>query len=230
MTRYTRQEWGAARANGNAGALVPDQVEGIALHWPGMATRRRGFDQVAQSLRAWQRFHIATQGWSDIAYQEAVDQDGNVYVLRGFGTRSGANGNTDLNGRFGALLLVLGPAEEPTAAMVQAVHRRVEAFRDKYPGARRIVGHGSIRPGGTECPGRAANRLIANGAFAPPRVVSNHVTRARTYLGDVLDLLTDAAAQLDQVPADRREARLGASQARTIRADVSQLLERLPRT
>lgn len=230
MTRYTRKEWGAARPNGNAGAMDPGRVEGLALHWPGMATPRRGFDQVARALRAWQRYHMGAQGWSDIAYQEAVDQDGNVYVLRGFDTRSGANGNVDLNDRFGALLLILGPGEEPTAAMVQAVRRRREAFRDKYPGGRRIVGHGTIRPGGTACPGPAVNRLIGAGAFASQRQVANHVTKAREHLGDVLDLLTDAAGLLDQVPAERRAARLGAGQARAIRADVTRLLERLPRT
>lgn len=233
MTRYSRADWGAAPPRGGPGALDKGRVEGLAFHWPGMATPRRGRAQVAQALRAWQRYHQGTHGWSDIAYQEAWDQDGNVWTLRGFGTQSGANGNTDLNERFGAVLLVLAPGEAPSPAMLETGRRRVATFRKRYPGARRLVGHGQIRPGGTACPGPHVLAALRAGAFEPAAAtieVDNNVTQARHKLGKVLDLFTDAARLLDATPMDRKAAQHGADRCRALRADVEALLERLPRT
>lgn len=174
MTFYTRSDWGARPANGGPGNLSPVRVEGIAFHWPAMSKPLRGFDEVSAALRGWQDFHMDGRGWSDIAYQEAFDQEGNVYSLRGLTTQSGANGDTDVNQRFGAFLLILAPGEKPSGAMVRAVRDRVEAFRARYPRAKRLVGHGDIRPEPTSCPGPAAIRLIRKGAFEP-----KDVTRGR---------------------------------------------------
>lgn len=167
MTFYTRSDWGARRANGGPGALSPVRVEGVALHWPAMSKPLRGFDEVSAALRGWQDYHMDGHGWSDIAYQEAFDQDGNVYSLRGLTTQSGANGNQDVNERYGAFLLIVGPGEKPSGAMVRAVQDRVEAFRARFPQGKKIVGHGDIRPDGTACPGPAVNALIRKGVFEP---------------------------------------------------------------
>jgi len=228
MTTYQRKDWGAVPATPGPGRLNPADVVGIALHWPGMATPRHTRAEVAQSLRAWQRFHMGTHGWSDIAYQEAVDQAGNVWVLRGLTTQSGANGNRALNEAYGALLLVLAPGETPSKAMVEAVQSRVAAFRRLYPHATRVVGHGAIRPDPTACPGPAVNRLLAAHAFTPPAHVHNHVTDAREDLDKARDLLTSAAGALAKTPASRKVAHQGADRARAIRADITALLERLP--
>jgi hypothetical protein len=122
---------------------------------------------VKAALRSWQDFHIDGRGWSDIAYQVAVDQAGNRYELRGLRTQSGANGDTDVNQRFGAVLLVLAPGEQPTAAMIREVRAVVTDFRKLFPDAHRIVGHGQIRPEPTACPGPAAQKAINAGTFEP---------------------------------------------------------------
>lgn len=165
MTYYERRQWGAA-ANRGRRRLDPDQVEGIALHWPGDKIKRHNIFDVGFALRTWQQSHFA-KDWSDIAYQEAIDQDGNVYRLRGLRFRSAANGDEDVNDRFGALLLVLAIGEKPSDAMIRAVRRRVKRHQDLFPRSRRIEPHSAVRPAGTDCPGDHVRRLIKEGAFRP---------------------------------------------------------------
>jgi hypothetical protein len=167
MTRYSRAEWGARSSRGGPGNLTPSRVEGIALHWPAMSRPLRGFQTVAAALRGWQNYHMDGQGWSDIGYQLAVDQDGNRYDLRGIATQSGANGDTDVNERFGAVLLILAPGEEPTGAMVTEVRNVIADHRRLFPHSRRIVGHSDIRPEATACPGPAVTRGLRAGVFNP---------------------------------------------------------------
>ena len=166
MTFYPRRTWGARPTRG-ATRLNRTQVKGIAFHWPAMAKPLTNPAAVMAALRGWQIFHMDTRKWADIAYQLAFDQDGNVYQLRGIGNRSGANGDTATNSEYGAFLLVLAPGEEPSDRMVKAVRRRVPGFRRMYPRAVDLVGHGEIRPGGTECPGPAVRRCLAEDAFEP---------------------------------------------------------------
>lgn len=166
MTHYTR---------GNAGLrpprerydLDPDQVQGIALHWPGSAARLRTPAQVFAALRSWQAYHMDGKGWSDIAYQVAIDQAGNSYVLRGHKHRSGANGDDDLNRRYGALLLVVAEGETPTAKLLETARSQIARHRHIYPASTEIVGHRDIRPEPTACPGPLLERLIKQGRFEP---------------------------------------------------------------
>ena len=165
----TRSAWGARPAKPGPGRLDPHRVEGFCLHWPGMAKPLRGIAAVSTALRGWQTFHMDTKDWSDIAYNVAVDQDGHQYRLRGIANQSGANGNEDLNERYVAILLVLAPGEQPTAEMVKTVRNIIRRGRRRYPRAQRLIGHGQIRPGGTQCPGHVVLEHIARGTFDPTR-------------------------------------------------------------
>ncbi|HTW15129.1 MAG TPA: N-acetylmuramoyl-L-alanine amidase [Nocardioides sp.] len=167
MTYYGRRAWGARPAKGGPGRADVDDVEGIVLHWPAITKKVRGVESVKRALRGWQDYHMDDRGWSDIAYQEAIDQDGNVYGLRNLHTQPGANGDTSANQRYGALLLILAPGEEPTPAMIRAVRRRVKRHRVIAPKARRIRGHSEVRPEPTSCPGPIVQRLIRAGTFDP---------------------------------------------------------------
>lgn len=166
MTTITRAQWGA-RPAAKAEPLDAAAVVGLAFHWPGMKTPRRGVDAVSRALRAWQRYHMDTLGWRDIAYQVAVDQDGNRYILRGLDGQSGANGNQDVNRRFGAVLLVLAPGEEPSEAMIREVQAVVRDHRALFPKSSLLVGHQDVRPEPTGCPGPAVMALLSEGAFVP---------------------------------------------------------------
>ncbi len=166
MAFYPRRAWGARKRRRHPGTLNRQAVIGTALHWPAMGTTpAKNPADVRRRLRGWQAYHMDTHGWSDIAYQQAVDQWGHRYRLRGFRHRSAANGNAGLNLTYCAILLVLAEGEEPSKKMIRATNRVLRRHRKRYPNHRLIVGHGAIRPGGTACPGPAVNRLIETGVI-----------------------------------------------------------------
>lgn len=167
MTTYTRADWQARPAGAGPGPLAARDVIGLAFHWPAMAKPVRGFAAVAAALRAWQDYHMDDRGWSDIAYQVAVDQDGNRWILRGLDTQSAANGDRDVNDDFGAVLLILAPGEEPSPKMVREVRRVVVDHRQLFPRSDVLVGHNEIRAEGTACPGAIVQRHLEQGTFEP---------------------------------------------------------------
>lgn len=163
--RFTRKDWGARARRHEPGRLVPDEVDGVALHWPAMGKVLTGIPAVMASLRSWQDYHMDTHGWSDIAYQEAVDQWGNFYALRGLRNRSAANGNTTTNGTYGAILLVLAAGEHPSPQMIETVRRRIARHRLLFLNSTKIVGHGDLKS--TTCPGPIVQAMIDDGRFDP---------------------------------------------------------------
>jgi hypothetical protein len=164
---FSREEWGARPPEPGPGYLTVNRVRGIALHWPAMSGRLTTTRAVKSALRNWQAYHMDTHGWSDIAYQIAIDQRGNRYKLRGLWRQSAANGDTDVNEEFGAILLVVGPGEPLTDALINATRRAVADHRDRFPNSRLIVPHSQIRPGGTSCPGDMVRAHIARDTFEP---------------------------------------------------------------
>jgi hypothetical protein len=172
MTVYLpRSAWGARPSKGPTN-LSSAKLVGTALHWPGMGdTQVITKDQVARRLRGWQDYHMDPEpkghGWSDIAYQIAVDQAGRVWTLRGLTTRSAANGDAEVNLAYGAILLIVGSGEAPTTALVESTRNVIADFRRLYPRATRIRPHSAVRPDPTDCPGNPVRTLIDAGAFEP---------------------------------------------------------------
>lgn len=171
-TYEPRSAWNARPARGST-ALAPSTVVGEALHWPGTtkpinAVGAAGKARVASALRGWQNYHMDDRGWSDIAYQIAVDQVGRAWTLRGLNIRSGANGDANVNRLYGAFLLVLAPGEEPSAAMKATVQNVIRDFRAHMPKASATPkGHKDVRVAGTDCPGPLAYAAIKRGDFTP---------------------------------------------------------------
>jgi hypothetical protein len=205
-TYLPRSAWGARPRNGGGRSLSTARVEGEALHWPGMSSRidatgDAGARRVASALRGWQDYHMDVRGWSDIAYMVAIDQAGRAWTLRGLNVQSGANGNEDVNERFGAFLLVLGPGEEPTAAMKATVRAVIMDFRALFPrAAPKPKGHRDVRPEGTDCPGDRAYAAIQRGDFTPGIKTEDddvaEITPAQmSELGRAFAAAADAAAR-----------------------------------
>lgn len=168
MTVYLPRSAWNARASRGPSRLNAAGLLGIALHYPGMGNRHLlAQADVAHALRGWQDYHMDDRGWSDIAYQAAVDQAGRVWTLRGLTTRSGANGDAYVNAQYGALLLVVGDNETPTAAMIASVREVIRDFRRSYPKAVQIKPHSKVRPTPTSCPGNAVRSLIVLDRFEP---------------------------------------------------------------
>lgn len=167
MTHFDRSEWGARAAEPGPGLLTPARVRGIALHWPATPTRLDTVPEVKAALRGWQDYHMDGRGWSDIAYQLAVDQLGNSYGLRGLRYRSAANGGTLVNQTYGAMLLVLAPGEAPSPELIATARRFIGGHQQLFTRSRLIVGHGDIRPEPTACPGPLVTQAIRAGRFTP---------------------------------------------------------------
>jgi hypothetical protein len=170
MVQYLpRSAWNARPPNSGPGNLTVSRVQGAVIHWPGTGSTSVIHSQaaVASALRGWQNFHMDDRGWSDIAYQIAVDQSGRAWTLRGLRTQSGANGNNDVNERYGAILLVLVTGEQPTAAMKATTRGVIADFRKLYPRGTAILPHSAVRPDPTDCPGPAARAAISRGEFNP---------------------------------------------------------------
>jgi hypothetical protein len=218
MTEWiTRAQIGLRPRNGGGVALKVANVDGYALHWPGMAkpidaTGDAGFRRVCSALRGWQAYHMDTRGWSDIAYQAAVDQAGRKYSLRGLNIQSGANGDQDVNVRFGAILLVLAPGEKPSAAMIATAKEVAGEFCRRFTGARKKpYGHQDVRPRNssgektTDCPGPAAEAAINAGTFTPGTTTPTEDTLSQAEVQQITTAIaameTDLKTGIDGVAA-----------------------------
>ena len=62
-------------------------------------------------VRSIQAFHMDTRGWNDIAYNGVVCPHGDVFEGRGPGLRSGANGDSNVNGTHYALCYLGGEGD-----------------------------------------------------------------------------------------------------------------------
>lgn len=167
-----RTAWNARPANPGPGDLTVSRVEGAVIHWPGMGTARKATQaEVASALRGWQNYHMDDRGWSDIAYQVAVDQAGRAWTLRGLRTQSGANGNNAANEDYGAILLVVGTGEQPSPELIATTREVIRDFRVTYPNGTKIRPHSAVRVeytgDGTDCPGDIVRGLISDRAFEP---------------------------------------------------------------
>lgn len=168
MTFHPRSDWTSHPAVDSNPASVRE-VKGVAIHWNGPAVPKSALTDPRNFLEGVRRFHVGTRKWSDIAYNLAVDQNGDVWQLRGLGFQSAANGTAELNDEYLAIFCIIGEGQVPSAAMVAGVRKAVRRFRRRYPLARAIVGHGDIRPGGTECPGPQLRAHLAAGELVPRR-------------------------------------------------------------
>lgn len=209
MATISRAQWGA-RPAAPAEPLDATLVVGLAFHWPGWpdATHAiRGISSVSAALRSWQGTHMDSKGMRDIAYQLAIDLDGNRYILRGLDGQSGANGDVDPNKRFGAVLLVLAPGEIPSEAMVREIQNVVRDHRALFLKSELLVGHQDVRPEPTTCPGPIVMRLIGEGVFEPG------LTPAELLRADLNETMAPLKRALEKV-ANRPRLRFHLERAR----------------
>lgn len=158
MAYITRAQWGATRPT--TSRPVSKRLKGVALHYMGFHI---GGDST-RLVRSIQRNHMAPpKGWWDIAYNELVDLDGNVFEGRGFLSRTGANGSYRTNRDYIAIGLMIGDDQIPTPEMIDAVRLRISVVRNFQPKATAIIGHSDLKA--TSCPGAHVRALIASGAF-----------------------------------------------------------------
>lgn len=170
MQYYQRSAWTDVRRP--VDRLVPltsAEVVGVAVHYTGSSRPLGQTASLALSVRRLEderAFHTAAppkgRGWSDIAYNVAIDVEGRVFDARGIAYRSAANGDATVNRRYGAVTWLIGVGDRPTTAMVDAFKEwRQEYWLPRYPKAAAVVGHRDLYS--TECPGDPAYALVRSG-------------------------------------------------------------------
>jgi hypothetical protein len=152
---------------------VGTELRGVAVHYTGAG--RLGAlctaVQSAQRLETERVFHTGPEpkgrGWSDIAYNYAIDQAGRVFELRGMQHRSAANGDEAVNRTHGAVLFLVGALDVPSLAAIEALTQwRRTLWLKAWPAATAVVGHHDLHA--TECPGTALSALVKAGRWNPP--------------------------------------------------------------
>lgn len=158
MNIITRAEWGAR---------VPDFQRPIDLkgpstvHWNGGGTKWNSIadDDDARKrwginrMRAIQNFHMDGRGWSDFAYNFAIDPWGlNVFEGRGLDVRPAAQGTTDGNNTSHAIYVMTGLGDpDVTEDCLVLLNEVADYIADKGTADPMVVGHRDWKS--TTCPG-----------------------------------------------------------------------------
>lgn len=145
LTIFPRSAWGAVPPTYRR-YLAPSQVNYAVIHYTAM----KGTSTA--SIKAIQAFHMGPQrGWSDIAYNFVVLQNGNVYEGRGWNIAGGHALGFNTNSM--AIVAVLGVGEQPSEAMKRSIREWRDYANQKYGKSLTTRGHRDLPNNYTDCPG-----------------------------------------------------------------------------
>jgi hypothetical protein len=126
------------------------------------ADEQRLHRNCAGRVRAMQRFHMETRGWLDVAYNHIFCRHGYVFVGRGFGARSAANGTAAANDHYFAICFLgddsVGRADVTPEAR-RVLRQLIAEYRRRYPRAGEERPHSDFVA--TQCPGDELRALIS---------------------------------------------------------------------
>jgi hypothetical protein len=152
----SREQWGAKPPKAVT-KLSPTALAGVAVHWFGKPRAAKSHDGCAALLRSVQNTHMGPKGLgvpaggNDIAYNHAVCPHGQAFTLRGFGVQTGANGDSQSNRDFAAIVYMAGEGDPPPPdEVLQVIADVIRAWQAK--GAGPLVKPHRFFTGST-CPG-----------------------------------------------------------------------------
>lgn len=128
-----RREWGARLWAKRAPIVRGGQLRGWAIHHNGPPVHTADWFDEAAIVRAVQRYHQDSKGWSDIAYSFVVGQSGTVFEARGWSWDQFANGTDSVapftehdDTEWLTVLCLLGQddeiVQEPSPAMLASLN------------------------------------------------------------------------------------------------------------
>jgi hypothetical protein len=116
----------------------------------------------AARVRAMQRYHMDDKDWLDVAYSHVFCAHGYVFVGRGFGMRTAANGTNEANDAYHAVCFLgddsVGRADVTPQAR-RALEQLIAEYRRRYPRATEVRPHSEFVA--TACPGDELRALIS---------------------------------------------------------------------
>lgn len=249
VQRLTRTQWGAAPAK-RPPTPMPT-AGGVTIHYEGPTMGAYSHSTCIGKVRGIQRFHMANvqQGWKDVAYNEIVCRHGVRFECRGYGVKSGANGNGAANAGSYSICAMVGDKDEITPELVVGLADAAADYR-RHGAGPRVWGHRDHIA--TACPGNPLYALVNSGAFSSNTPVPEEddmpsildfwtakLTKKGTTLGKgekgqaeeneaPLDILTRMARNIETVAVDARTARaLSEEQAKTGRALTDEEIQRI---
>lgn len=128
---------------------------GVAIHYGG--PRQTAADPGSDHSRcvstwlAWQRYHMDTHGWVDIAYTGGFCNHGFAFAGRGAGLRTAANGTNAGNQNYYAVVWIGGDGQTPTQAALDAADWWVSELRQNGSAGQKVKPHRFFTS--TGCPG-----------------------------------------------------------------------------
>jgi hypothetical protein len=156
-----RNAWGAAPPKGRD-PLLPGDARGVAVHYSGMdADEQADHANCAARVRNIQRYHQEEKGWLDIAYSHVLCRHGFVFVGRGYGIRTAANGTREANDRYFAICFLGNDSagrDDVTRAARRALGELIRDYQRRYPRALRVRPHSAFVA--TDCPGKELSAYI----------------------------------------------------------------------
>ena len=114
--------------------------------------------------KSYQRYHMQTRGWTDIAYNFGVGQSGNSYVGRGWARQGGATGSPQ--DRTSISICAIGnmsvdaPSDEMVAEIVHLIKWGIDEGHLVGAEDLEILGHRD-KPYSTSCPGDKLYGLLS---------------------------------------------------------------------
>lgn len=156
MRYTTRAQWGARPPE--SVALKPvEALRGVTVHWFGSPSAASTHGGCSALLRSVQRSHQAGE-FNDIAYNWGVCPHGEIYQLRGFGVKTGANGTSYSNENYAAVVYMAGTGDRLTQAGKRGLSSVIREYHRRGAG-RDVKPHGYWT--GSACPGPDVRAWIA---------------------------------------------------------------------
>ena len=172
MKLVTRAQWGARPSKGSLTSI--SNLHGVKVHYEGTYVPKSlaNADQHSKCddrMRSIQLSHLnnTAEGYSDIAYNYVVCPHGYVYEGRGYGKKTGANGNQALNKKDYAVCAMLGASGlvNPPDAQLNGIVDAIRLLQNKGDADNWVGGH---RDGyATACPGQPLYDWVKRGAAKP---------------------------------------------------------------
>jgi hypothetical protein len=128
---------------------------GVAPHYGGgrQPAAEPGSDHAlcVSTWRNWQRYHMNTHGWVDIAYTGGFCNHGYAFAGRGAGVRTAANGTNVGNQNFYAITWIGGEGQTPSQEAIDAADWWIQELRRAGRAGVQVKPHRYFKP--TGCPG-----------------------------------------------------------------------------
>lgn len=174
----------------------------IIIHWGGSTAQIAPYDE-PQRLRIWQRYHMDSRGWRDIAYNFAVGDSGAIYRCRGYNRGGHVSCSTDLTPEGDSYcdaslgVVWIGGANDPDGPSQAA--KDSMSYLIQATGITQVKAHSTVKQenrSNTACPGDDWRAYINNKeweevSFDPPAPVFQEIWDKALAIGMVSEEHSD---------------------------------------